>query len=48
MFSVFDGIHKKRSKPSEHLLLESKGQVIKEFARRCYLDSVYREWFHAG
>ena len=39
---------KKLSKPSEHLLLESKGPVIKEFARLFYLDSVYRERFHGG
>jgi len=28
LFVLFDGIHKKCSKPSEHLLLESKGPVI--------------------
>ena len=28
LFVLFDGIHKKRSNPSEHLVLESKGAVI--------------------
>ena len=29
LHALFDGIHKKRSKPSEHLLLEAKGRLSK-------------------
>ena len=29
LHALFDGIHKKRSKPSEHLLLEVKGRLSK-------------------